>query len=60
MTEQTCNECGSTYDSDGVNIPEPVPHLMCSVCGTQLTQDQVDNLPDPYATPYIMQKEQPE
>ncbi len=51
MTEQTCNECGSTYDSDGINIPEPVPHLMCSVCGTQLTQDQVDNLPDPYATP---------
>ena len=48
MAEQICDECGSTYDPDTVNIPQPVIDLMCANCGTQLTQEQVDNLPSPY------------
>ena len=51
MATETCTECGSTYDPDTVNVPTPVPDLMCAECGTQLTQEQVDNLPDPYAPP---------
>ena len=50
MPEQICTDCGSTHDPHNVTVPQPVPHLMCSVCGTQLTQGQVDNLPDPTPT----------
>ena len=44
MAEQVCNECNSTYDPDTVNIPMPIPDLMCANCGTQLTQEQVEAL----------------
>lgn len=48
MATETCNECGSTYDPDTATVPTPVPELMCANCGTQLTQEQVDNMPAPY------------
>ena len=47
MANQTCNECGSTYDPENVTIPEPLPDLMCATCGTQLTQEQVEALEQP-------------
>lgn len=48
MATQICNSCGSTYDTDTVNIPQPAPDLMCAECGTQLTQEQVNNLSSPF------------
>ena len=47
MATETCTECGSTYDPATVDVPTPVPDLMCTECGTQLTQEQVDALVGP-------------
>lgn len=47
MADQICSECNSTYDLDTVDVPMPIPDLMCAVCGTQLTQAQVDALMPP-------------
>ena len=44
MPNQTCPDCNTSYDPDTVDVPTPIPDLMCAICGTQLTQEQVDAL----------------
>jgi rRNA maturation endonuclease Nob1 len=39
-----CNECNSEYDESNVNIPQPIPDKMCAVCGTILTNEQINEL----------------
>jgi len=41
---KTCEQCHKEYDETNVNIPNPLPDLMCAFCGTQLTQQEVDEL----------------
>lgn len=44
MAEQSCEQCGNTYDPDVVSIPSPIPDKMCSECGTVLTDEQIETL----------------
>jgi hypothetical protein len=41
---KNCNECNSEYDESNINIPIPIPDKMCSVCGTILTDEQIEEL----------------
>jgi rRNA maturation endonuclease Nob1 len=41
---KTCTECNSQYDESNVVIPTPIPDGMCAVCGTQLTDEQIEEL----------------
>jgi len=41
MANQTCSECGHTYDPDTVTIANPIPDNTCSECGTALTDDEI-------------------
>lgn len=48
MATETCPcPLALDYDPDTVNVPTPIPDLMCAICGIQLTQEQVDSLPPP-------------
>ena len=44
---EICNACGHQY-LPPVNVPVPVPDYMCAHCGTQMTKQEVENLPRPY------------
>lgn len=39
-----CTECNSQFDESKVEIPQPVPDKMCAVCGTILTDEQIEEL----------------
>ena len=41
MANQTCPDCGSTYDPNSVNVPSPIPDQMCATCGTTLTNAEI-------------------
>ena len=41
---ETCNSCGSNYDSSNINILSPIPDGMCAECGTVLSQEKIDKL----------------
>ena len=41
---KNCNECNSEYDELNVNIPNPIPDKMCAICGTVLTDEQIERL----------------
>jgi len=41
MANQTCPDCGSTYDPDSVNLPSTIPDKMCAKCGTTLTDAEI-------------------
>lgn len=43
---KTCESCGSYFDPENVNIPVPIPDYMCAECGTQLTEEQVEQIID--------------
>lgn len=51
MADQTCSECGTTYDPDTTTVPTPVPDFTCAECGTFFTQSEIDALPDQYKPP---------
>ena len=40
----TCEHCKKEYDETNVNIPNPLLDNMCSFCGTQLTEEEVQTL----------------
>ena len=44
---QICNDCGHQY-SPPVTVPNPVPDFMCATCATQMTEEEIKNLPYPY------------
>lgn len=44
MTQKTCSQCSTVYDTENVNIPSPLPDGTCFECGTQLTQEKIDSL----------------
>jgi len=39
-----CTECNKEYNTEEVNIPNPIPDLMCAVCGSTLTEQEIQNL----------------
>ena len=39
-----CIECNSEYDESSVNIPTTLPDKMCAICGTILTDEQIQEL----------------
>ena len=39
-----CTECNSEYNPEDVSLPSPLPDGMCGVCGTQLTEEQINDL----------------
>lgn len=41
---EMCIECNKEYNPEEVNIPSPIPDLMCAACGNVLTQQEVENL----------------
>jgi len=41
---ENCTECNKEYNPEEVNIPNPIPDLMCAVCGNQLTEQEIQNL----------------
>lgn len=41
---KNCKECKSEYDELNVSIPNPIPDKMCAVCGTVLTDEQIQEL----------------
>lgn len=41
---KTCIECNSQYDEGHVSIHIPIPDGVCSVCGTKLTEEQINEL----------------
>lgn len=44
MTQKTCSQCSTVYDTENVNIPSPLPDGICFECGTELTQEQIEFL----------------
>ena len=40
----TCEHCHKEYDETNVIVPTPLPDGMCSFCGTQLTEEEVQTL----------------
>jgi rRNA maturation endonuclease Nob1 len=45
---KNCIECNSIYNENNVNIPNPIPDNVCSVCGTELTEEQINELINKY------------
>jgi rRNA maturation endonuclease Nob1 len=41
---KTCTECNSEYNELTIEIPQPIPDKMCAVCGTVLTDEQIEAL----------------
>jgi hypothetical protein len=41
---ETCKACGSQYDSANVQIPSPIPDGVCGQCGTELSQERLDQI----------------
>ena len=41
---KNCENCKNEYDETNVNIINPLPDRMCAVCGTQLTEEEVQTL----------------
>jgi len=39
-----CEHCHKDYNPETVNIPNPLPDHMCSFCGTQLTEEEIQTL----------------
>ena len=41
---ENCKDCNTQYDPTKVNVPSPIPDFMCAICGTQLTETQIQEL----------------
>ena len=48
---RNCENCKNEYDETNVTIPNPLPDRMCAMCGTQLTEEEVQALIAEFTSP---------